>query len=336
MEYGTKAARAALADAGLEWSAIQSVVGANTVRCGYPGQVAGATFAKALGWQGARVTSVYAACASGARAIDTARAQILSGMADTVLVVGSDAAPKGFFAPAGGGRPDDPDWLRFRVLGATNPAYFGLWARRRMALYGDTAEDFARVKVKNAAAGAANRYARYRSPVTAEEVAASPVVADPLRLLDICATSDGAAALVLGSVETARRLGMARPVRIRAVSSVSPTHPRTALDLPDIATDSAPPGSPSPIRSGPPSRGRRTRRRVLDRRICRWPRCTTCPPPWSWSGTRTWGCARPGRAPSCCARGRRRRAGGFRSIRAGVLRPSGRRFRRRLSPRCAS
>ncbi|MFE2676387.1 lipid-transfer protein [Streptomyces hygroscopicus] len=246
VEYGVKAARAALKDAGLEWSAIRSVVGANTVRCGYPGQVAGATFARALGWQGARVTSVYAACASGARAIDTARAQILSGMADTVLVVGADAAPKGFFAPAGGERPDDPDWLRFRALGATNPAYFALWARRRMAVYGDTAEDFARVKVKNAAAGAANPYARYRSPVTAEQVAASPVVADPLRLLDICATSDGAAALVLGSMQTARRLGVARPVRIRAVSSVSPRHPHTALDLPDIATDSAPPGSPAP------------------------------------------------------------------------------------------
>ncbi|MEU1806638.1 lipid-transfer protein [Streptomyces sp. NPDC019937] len=239
VEYGTKAARAALADAGLDWPDIASVVGANTVRCGYPGQVAGATFAGALGWQGARVTSVYAACASGARAIDTARAQILAGMADTVLVVGADAAPKGFFAPSGGDRPDDPDWLRFRVLGATNPAYFALWARRRMAVYGDTPEDFATVKVKNAAAGAANPHARYRSPVTAEEVAASPVVADPLRLLDICATSDGAAALVLSSVDFARRHGVADPVRIRAVSSVSPEYPRTALDLPDIATDSA-------------------------------------------------------------------------------------------------
>ena len=97
-------------------------------------------------------------------------------MADVVLVVGADAAPKGFFAPAGGDRPDDPDWLRFRVLGATNPAYFGLYARRRMALYGDTPEDFAQVKVKNAAAGAVNPYARYRKRVTAEEVAASAVV----------------------------------------------------------------------------------------------------------------------------------------------------------------
>ncbi|MFJ7588510.1 lipid-transfer protein [Streptomyces sp. NPDC097617] len=239
VEYGRTAARAALADAGLDWTDVQSIVGADTVRSGYPGYVAGATFARALGWQGARVTSVYAACASGAQAIGAARAQILAGLADVVLVVGADAAPKGFFAPAGGDRPDDPDWLRFRVLGATNPAYFALYARRRMALHGDTLEDFAQVKVKNAAAGLLNPRARYRKKVTAEEVAASAVVADPLRLLDICATSDGGAALVLTSMDFARARGVADPVRIRAVSTVTPTYPRTVLDLPDIATDSS-------------------------------------------------------------------------------------------------
>ncbi|MER5733800.1 lipid-transfer protein [Streptomyces sp. NPDC002138] len=239
VEYGRIAARAALADAGLDWTDVGSIVGADTVRSGYPGYVAGATFARALGWQGARVTSVYAACASGAQAIGAARAQILAGLADVVLVVGADAAPKGFFAPAGGDRPDDPDWLRFRVLGATNPAYFALYARRRMALYGDTGEDFALVKVKNAAAGLLNPNARYRKAVTAEEVAASAVVADPLRLLDICATSDGGAALVLTSMDFARARGVRDPVRIRAVSTVTPTYPRTVLDLPDIATDSA-------------------------------------------------------------------------------------------------
>ncbi|MFG3656484.1 lipid-transfer protein [Streptomyces sp. NPDC047706] len=239
VEYGAAAARAALAEAGLEWRQVGSVVGAGTVRGGYPGYVAGASLAKALGWQGARVTSVYAACASGAQAISTARAQILSGLADVVLVVGADAAPKGSFRPAGGDRPDDPDWLRFRVLGATNPTYFGLYARRRMAVHGDTLEDFAQVKVKNAAFGVLNANARYRKHVTAREVAASPVVADPLRLLDICATSDGGAAVVLSSPEFARRHGVAKPVRIRAVSTVTPRYPSAVLDLPDIATDSA-------------------------------------------------------------------------------------------------
>ncbi|MFE0039863.1 lipid-transfer protein [Streptomyces sp. NPDC059015] len=239
VEYGTAAARAALADAGIGWQDVRSVVGADTVRGGYPGHVAGATFARALGWQGARVTSVYAACASGAQAIESARAQILAGLAEVVLVVGADSAPKGFFAPAGGDRPDDPDWLRFRLLGATNPAYFALYARRRMALHGDTLDDFAQVKVKNAAAGALNPYARYRKAVSAGQVASSAVVADPLRLLDICATSDGGAALVLSSMEYARGHGAGNPVRIRAVSTVTPTYPRTVLDLPDIATDSA-------------------------------------------------------------------------------------------------
>ncbi|WP_141581463.1 lipid-transfer protein [Actinomadura sp. WMMA1423] len=239
VEYGLAAARTALADAGLAWTDVQYVAGADTIRNGYPGFIAGATFAQALGWSGARVSSCYAACASGAQAINTARAQILAGLCDVALVVGADAAPKGFFKPVGGDRPDDPDWLRFRILGATNPIYFALYARRRMAMYGATLDDFAAVKVKNARHGLANPNARYRKEVTVEDVRESAVVADPLRLLDICATSDGGAALVLTSMEFARRHGIADPVRIPALSTVTPTFPKTVLDLPDFATDSA-------------------------------------------------------------------------------------------------
>ena len=126
----------ALADAGLAWRDVQFVSGADTIRNGYPGFVSGATFAQALGWTGARVSSVYAACASGAVAIANARAQILAGLCDVALVVGADTTPKGFFAPVGGDRKDDPDWLRFHLLGATNPTYFALYARRRMDRFG--------------------------------------------------------------------------------------------------------------------------------------------------------------------------------------------------------
>jgi acetyl-CoA acetyltransferase len=239
VEYGTAAARAALTDAGLEWRDVGSIVGADTVRGGYPGYVAGATFAKALGWQGARVASVYAACASGAQAVNAARAQILSGLADVVLVVGADAAPKGFFRPAGGERHDDPDWLRFRVLGATNPTYFGLYARRRMELFGATREDFARVKVKNAKHGLENPYARYRKEVSIDDVLSAPLVSDPLGLLDICATSDGAAAVVVCSADYARSRGVTDAVKVRAISTVTPAYPQTTIELPNFATDSA-------------------------------------------------------------------------------------------------
>ena len=238
VEYGVKAAEDALKDAGVAWTDIQYVAGGETIRNGYPGFVPGASFAQALGWTGARVSSSYGACASGTQAIEAARTRILAGLCDVALVVGADTTPKGFLAPNKGERGDDPDWLRFRVLGATNPAYFGLYARRRMALYGDTPEDFAQVKVKNAQHGLTNPYARYRKEVKAEEVLNSAMVADPLRLLDICATSDGGAALVLCSMEFARK-HTANPVTIAAISTVTPTYPSTIIEMPNFSTDSA-------------------------------------------------------------------------------------------------
>ncbi len=238
VEYGVKAARDALRDAGLEWQDIQFIAGGQTIRNGYPGYVAGATFAQALGWSGAQVASTYGACASGTQAINTARAHILAGLCEVALVVGADAAPKGFFAPTGGARSDDPDWLRFRLLGATNPVYFGLYARRRMEIYGATELDFAKVKVKNSIHGSANPNARYKKTFTVDDVLQSPMVSNPLRLLQICATSDGGAALVLSSLEFAKK-HTSRPVTIAAVSTVTPRYPNTVIEMPNFATDSA-------------------------------------------------------------------------------------------------
>lgn len=239
VEYGVHAAKAALSDAGVDYQDVGFVSGADTMRNGYPGYVSGATFAQALGWTGARVASSYAACASGATALEAARTRILAGLCDVALVVGADTTPKGFLAPNKGERGDDPDWLRFRLMGATNPTYFALYARRRMDLYGATDADFAKVKVKNARHGLANPMARYRKEVTEDEVLGSAMVADPLRLLEICATSDGGAALVVASLDWAKAHGHDRPVRVSAVSTVTPTFPQTTIELPDFSTDSA-------------------------------------------------------------------------------------------------
>jgi len=244
VEYGVKAARDALTDAGIEWKDVQFIAGGDTIRNGYPGYVAGATFAQALGWTGARVASTYGACASGAQALDVARAQILAGLCDVAIVIGADTTPKGFFAPTGGGdRTQDPDWLRFRLLGATNPIYFGLYARRRMEAYGATERDFAKVRVKNGKHGLNNPNARYRKEFTEEEVLASAMVSDPLRLLEICATSDGGAAVVLSSMEYARR-HTTKAVTIAAVSTITPRFPNVVIEMPNFATDSAATVSP--------------------------------------------------------------------------------------------
>jgi acetyl-CoA acetyltransferase len=238
-EYGTAAAHEALADAGVDWNDVGFVSGAITVRCGYPGYVAGSTFAQALGFNGAQVASSYAACASGATALQVARGQILSGATDVALIVGADTTPKGFLAPNEGDRPNDMDWLRFKLVGATNPVYFGLQARRRMDLYGATSDDFARVKVKNSRHSVHNPRARFTKEYDVDDVRNSPVVSDPLRLLDICATSDGGAAMVVSSMDYAKAHGHADPVRVAGISTVTPTFPDTVIDLPYIATDSA-------------------------------------------------------------------------------------------------
>jgi acetyl-CoA acetyltransferase len=239
VSYGVHAARAALKDSAVSWEDVDFIVGGETVRNGYGGYVAGATFAQALGWNGARVATSYAACATGAQALDTARARILAGLSEVALVVGADTTPKGFLAPNAGERWDDPDWLRFRLLGMTNPGYFALYARRRMDLYGATQADFAEVKVKNARHGLNNPNARYRKEVSAEDVLNSAVVSDPLHLLDICATSDGAAAVVLTSMDYAKRHGLAQPVRVRAISTVTPRFPNTVIDMPLLSTEPA-------------------------------------------------------------------------------------------------
>ena len=247
VDYGVHAAQQALVDAEVAWGDVGFVSGAVTVRCGYPGYVAGSTFARALGFTGAQVASSYSACASGVTALSVARGQILSGACDVALVVGADTTPKGFLAPTGGDRPDDTDWLRFHLVGATNPVYFALHARRRMALYGATREDFALVKAKNSRHGVHNPNARYPKEYGVDDVASSPVVSDPLRLLEICATSDGGAALVVCSMDYARSLGVTDPVRVSGISTVTPTYPDTVIDLPYLATDSWA-GSPPPDR----------------------------------------------------------------------------------------
>ncbi len=238
VKYGVKAARDALADAGVNWQEVGFVSGGATMRCGYPGYVAGATFAQALGWQGAEVNTSYAACASGSQALAAARSKILSGACDVALVVGADTTPKGFLAPAKGYRPDDPDWVRF-YLGITNPSYFALYARRRMDLYGDTEDDFGLVKVKNSEHGYSNPNARYHKKFTLDDVRNSAMVADPLKLLNICATSDGGAALIVSSMDYAKKIGRGDAVRVAAISTVTPTFASAVVEMPDIATDSA-------------------------------------------------------------------------------------------------
>lgn len=238
IDYGLVAADNALKDAGLEWKDIQFVAAGETVYSGGLGILAASTLAQEMGWTGIPVMSTFNACATGAYAMDAARARILSGMCDIALCIGMDSAPKGFFGPTGSKDSTDLDTLRFKLLGATNPSFFAMYAQRRMHKYGTTEADIAKVKVKNSRHGLHNPYARYRKEYTLEEVLNSPMVAYPLRLYNLCATSDGAAAVILCSMEVAKKY-TSKPITIPAISTLSPQYPDTILPLVRFTSDSA-------------------------------------------------------------------------------------------------
>lgn len=145
-----------------------------------------------------------------------------------------------------------------------------------MTVHGDMLEDFAQVKVKNAALGARNPYVRYR-----KEVAASAVVADPLPLLDICATSDGGEALVLAGMDIARRNGAGDAVGVRADLAVTRSHRRPA----GPRRPRGPGREPGPVRA----RVRGGRRAVRGREGCHRPAAWTRGPRSPRSAARAGG-----------------------------------------------
>lgn len=83
---------------------------------------------------------------------------------------------------------------------------YALAASRHMALYGTTPEQLASIAVSTREWAAMNPNARYRDPITVDDVLASPMQATPLHLLDCCLVTDGAGAFVMTSIERARDL----------------------------------------------------------------------------------------------------------------------------------
>ncbi len=196
-----EAAHAALAMAGLERPDSVVVAAMNPEEFVGEGNFA-SNVASHMGFADVPALRVETATSSGAAAFYAGFAQVASGLARRVLVVGGE---KMTHLPTPRvseliGRSIDP---YERSYGATMPALAALVTRALMARHGVGEREIAQVAVKNHAHGARNPLAHFRQPVTLEEVLGSRMVADPLRLLHCCPISDGAAAVVL-TAERAR------------------------------------------------------------------------------------------------------------------------------------
>ncbi len=149
-------------------------------------------------------TRIEAACASGGHALRQGIMSILSGFHDLVVVGGvekmtdvmTESTTQTLATAA------DQEWEAF--LGMTFPGLYAMMARRHMYEFGTTREQLALVSVKNHRNAIHNPYAQYHVEITVDDVLNSPIIADPLRLLDCSPITDGAACVVLASERKAR------------------------------------------------------------------------------------------------------------------------------------
>ena len=168
--------------------------------------------------------------ASGGSAIKNGFLAVASGFYDAVLVVGGEKmreviGPKATDIVACMTHPQAE-----YIYGVTLPAMAGMFTHLYMEKYGVTRKHLAHVSIKNQDNGLLNPYAHIQMKITMEGILThpqahinNPVVAEPLHLYDCCPVSDGAAAVLLTSLEMANELK--RPdVQIVGVGQATDTH----------------------------------------------------------------------------------------------------------------
>lgn len=168
-------------------------------------------------------TRVESACASGGLAVRTGFVEVASGMSDYVLAIGIEkmndvSADVATYALA---TAADQDNEAFH--GITFPGLYAMIARAHMEKFGTTRDQLAEVAVKNHRNGSLNPKAQFPAVITRDTVLNSVMVADPLRLFDCSPVTDGAAAVLLTTVEEAKKLNIHPLIVISGVGHATDT-----------------------------------------------------------------------------------------------------------------
>lgn len=219
---GAKAAAAALADSGIDYSKVQQA---------YAGFVTGDTCSGqtalySVGLTGIPIINVNNACASGSTALFLAHQAVASGAVDVALAVGFEQMNPGALAADTGSRTS----ITWRLDEATKrlhgwndqipagPQYFGSAGAEYLERYNVKADLFGKVSVKARSHALRNPYALFTEPLTLEDVMNSPTIAGPITRLMCCPPTCGAAAAVVVSAAFARKHGLSSTVEIAGMA----------------------------------------------------------------------------------------------------------------------
>ncbi|MFC9660651.1 lipid-transfer protein [Nocardia sp. NPDC127606] len=233
-EAGTKA----LADAGIDYDRVQQAY----VGYVYGESTSGQRAVYELGLTGIPVVNVNNNCSTGSTALYLAAQAVRGGLAECTLALGFEKMQPGSL----GSTYDDREQPMMKHLLALAelqefamppaPYMFGAAGKEHMELYGTTAEQFAKIGVKNHKHSVNNPYAQFQKEYSLEEVLEAKQIYGPLTKLQCSPTSDGSGAVILASEDFVDRHNLAdRAVEIVGQSMVTDlastfTSP-TAIDL---------------------------------------------------------------------------------------------------------
>jgi acetyl-CoA acetyltransferase len=220
LDQGVFAVREAMADAGVDWNAMQFAYGASEA-AGSPD-----TMVERLGLTGMQFINVRNGCAAGGSALFSASMAIKSGECDLGLAVGFDKHPRGAFNAL----PSDynlPDWYGEAGLMVTTQ-FFGAKITRYMHEHGISPTTLGRISEKAFRNAVHAPHAWRREPVALEDIMAAPLVSDPYTKYMFCSPAEGGVALILASEKKARELG--KPL-IRLKAATMRTRPSGSFEV---------------------------------------------------------------------------------------------------------
>jgi acetyl-CoA acyltransferase len=168
-----------------------------------------------LGLTGIPVVNVNNNCSTGLTALFLAAQAVRSGAAECALALGFEKMQSGSL----GSTYEDREQPMMRHLLALAelqefamppaPYMFGAAGREHMTRFGTTAEQFAKIGVKNHKHSVNNPYAQFRDEYTLEEILAANTVYEPLTKLQCSPTSDGSGAAIIASESFVDKHGLA-------------------------------------------------------------------------------------------------------------------------------
>ena len=219
-QMAAKATSAALADAGVDYTLIQQAY----VGYVYGDSTAGQRALYEVGMTGIPVVNVNNNCSTGSTALFLARQAVASGATDCVLALGFEQMNPGALGSVFKDRAspfDRFDEVTDELVGHPEIPlairYFVGAGMAHMKQYGTKLSTFAKIRAKASRHAANNPLAVFRTPVTEDEVLASPALfPGVMTRLMACPPTCGAAAAIVCSDAFARMNGLKRSVRIRA------------------------------------------------------------------------------------------------------------------------